>query len=399
MRAGYDFESIVSFYKTVREQYGEVPPGDEKYHDHPRITERIAHLYDVRAQIERDFDRFNFGTRALMQGEYRSAIMHFRAFTSTFANSAVGWTNLGSAYLHDAIAQMPAIPIRYMVTYYRELEYLLRGSPEELLLAEEAYSRAAALDTSYNIVYHGNMSIIAALNEQHDEAVNHAQQALEGEEAEHIFYNSLGNAFFMKKEYKEAQKAYKAALEHAVDWSLPRYNLAILYEKTGDTENAVDQWNYLLGIPAFAQEASRHLIELGVQSGEGDHQAFTEPEQSLGDLEIGMDEEAIITKLGEPEQRTLIESMVALEYPEQSIVIILRNGAVTGIICLPGFEGATEKGIQIGSTIDELKTAYGLPEDIVNQTGCDQWVYYKTGLLFSVSNTKVTEFQIVKART
>jgi len=396
LRAGYSFESIVAFYKRVRETYGEIPPGDEKYKDHPRITERIAQLYEVRGQVERDFDQFNFGVEAIKEGKYQDAITAFKVFTAAFANSASGWTDLGSAYLFEALNQMKDIPVRYMVTYYSAPNEALRGKPEELGLAEEAFKRAVELDTSYNIVYYGNMGIIAALNGEYDRAVGFEQKALEAGESEFYFYNNLGNAYFLKKAYEKAAEAYKQARDLSEDWVLPRYNLAVLYEQAGEKDLAIDEWRVLLDISGYQSDAIQHLKRLDKK--------FKPPtgtvaaETTLAGISLGMNQEAVQNALGDPENRLTIEKLLVFEYPARNLTVFMRNQKVSGVLVREGFEGSTAKGIRIGSSAVEARSAYGLPDDIVPQSGEEQWVYQKFGLVLSVYNGEVNLIQIVRSQ-
>jgi predicted Zn-dependent protease len=397
MRAGYGFESIVNFYRMVRDIYGETPPGDDRYEDHPRITERIAHLYDIRAQLERDYDRFNFGVAALDQGLYSDAASHFRAFTTTFTNSTAGWTNLGSAYLHQALGLMSDIPVKFMATYYTEADLVLRGTPEELLLAEEAFARASQLDTAYTAVYYGNMGIIASLRGAYDDAIEYTKKAMQDNEKEYYFYNNLGNALFLKGKYEEAADAYNEAIALNEYWPLPQYNLALVYEKAGEKTRAIEQWVLLLDAAGFQREALEHLSTLDPSRkpiGES-----LEPEYGLFDIELGMSEEEVLLQYGEPDRRTFIESMVALEYPIDDIVVVLRSNEVTGIIAHGACIARTCRNVGIGSGTSDVRQAYGIPDDIVEQQTTQQWVYRIPGLLFTMIENEVAEFQVVKSES
>jgi tetratricopeptide (TPR) repeat protein len=383
------------FYKKVRETYGETPPGDEMYADHPRMTERIARLYEVRAQIERDFDQFNYGVAALAESRYADAISAFRAFTSTFANSATGWTNLGTAYLFEAIAKVEGPPVRYMVTYYEQPKEILRGKPEELIEAEEAFRRSIEIDTAYNIVYYGNMGIIAALNGEYDRALEFTKKALSGNEGQHFFYNNLGNILFLKESYEDAADAYKKALDLNAYWPLPRYNLALTYETAGQKELAIDAWKELLDVSGLSGEAVKHLAAL--DSKFKFPASVVEPETCLAGVKIGMIEDDVRGLLGEPVNRIALEKIVALEYDVPGILVFIRGKSVSGVLADGAFQGATAKGIKIGSTAADVRAAYGLPEDIIQQKSDEQWVYGRVGLMVGVGSGYVNGLQLVEA--
>ncbi|MCX7995249.1 MAG: M48 family metalloprotease [candidate division WOR-3 bacterium] len=394
MRAGYDFESIIRFYKKIRELYGETPPGDEKYNDHPRTTERIARLYEVRAQLERDFDQWYFGVEALNEGRYDDAIKHFKLFTTTFSNSAWGWTNLATAYLFEAMSKMESLPVLFMTVYYTEPDFRLRGEPEELSYAEEAFKKAIDVDTAYNIVYHGNMGIMYALRGKFEKAAEFTKKALEANQVQHFFYNNLGNIFFLQKDYKSAEDMYKKAIDINSNWPMPKYNLAMTYESMGKNKEAIGLWKELLEVSGYNQVAVKHLSRLDKKF--KPEKIEIEPEKKIAEITIGMPEDSVINKLGVPSEKVALEKLLALEYSEKKLVIFLRNGKVSGILARNGSEEKTSKGIGIGSSISELCKFYGLPDDIVQQKDCEQWIYCKYGLLFNIYQGTVSQFQIVE---
>ncbi len=395
MRAGYDFESIIKFYKRIRELLGDIAPGDEKYNDHPRLTERIAHLYEIRAQIERDFDQWYFGVEALNEGRYNDAINYFRLFTTTFSNSAWGWANLATAYLFEGMSKMELPPVLFMTIYYTEPDNRLRGEPEELLYAEEAFKKALELDSAYNIVYYSNMGIIYALRKEHEKAIELTKKALEVKKAEHIFYNNLGNILFLKRNYTDAIELYEKAIDINPNWPMPKHNLAIAYEAIDRKDLAIEIWKELLNVSGYNKKAIEHLAKLDKKNKPKGIEII--PENTICGIILGMPEDSVHKKLGEPDEEMGLEKMRALEYVNKKMVIFIRNGKVSGILAQPGFLEKTSKGIGIGSLITELHNAYGAPDDIIQQKDVQQWVYNKYGLLFNVYDDKVTQFQIVEA--
>lgn len=394
MRAGYDFESIIKFYKKMRELYGETPPGDEKYNDHPRATERIARLYEVRAQLERDFDQWYFGVEALNEGRYNEAIKYFKLFTTTFSNSAWGWTNLGTAYLFEAMSKMEKPPVLFMTVYYTEPSFRLRGEPDELLYAEESFKKAFELDTTYNIVYYANMGIIYALRKKYDQAIEYTKKALEGKQAEYFFYNNLANILFLKKEYLEAIELYKKAIDINADWAMPKYNLAIAYETIDRKDLAIEMWKELLDVSGYNKEAIKHLSKLNKKFQPSKDKI--QPETQISGISIGMSEDNVRKNLGEPDDQTVLEKMTALEYSTKNLVIFIRDGKVSGILARPGFPDKTTKNIGIGSSSSDLRNAYGLPDDIVQQKDIEQWIYTNYGLIMNIAEGIVVGFQIIE---
>ncbi len=394
IRAGYEFESIVKFFKKLRETLGEVYPGDEKFSNHPRLTERIARLYEVRAQIERDFDQWNFGIEAFNEGRYNDAIRHFQNFTKTFSNSAWGWTNLGSAYLFKALSNIENIHVIFSVTYYNEPKERLRGKPEELVYAEEAFRRAIEIDSSYNLVYYGNMGIIYSLYGDYDKAINYTMKAIEGKEELHYFYNNLGNIYYLKKDYDNAIKAYKKSAEEFENWVIPYYNLAILYETTGNNNLAIESWKKLVNVSGFQEEALKRIAKLDKNFKEKRRE--TKPERTLAGFTIDMREEKVVKKAGNLIKKLLDKKNKIIDDKEKNITIFIKNGRISAILANERCREKTSKGIGIGSKMEDLINAYGLPDDIKYDKDKQKWLYGSYGIIFIIVDGVIKEFCITK---
>ncbi|MDO8734269.1 MAG: hypothetical protein Q7K21_03825 [Elusimicrobiota bacterium] len=74
---------------------------------------------------------------------------------------------------------------------------------------------------------------------------------------------SLGIMFLQKNSLWEAETHLKAAEKLSPEFSGVQYTLALLYEKNGEKENAVNYWKKLAKNPDFKEIAKRHLLFLG----------------------------------------------------------------------------------------------------------------------------------------
>jgi tetratricopeptide (TPR) repeat protein len=117
-----------------------------------------------------------------------------------------------------------------------QLEYNLKKYGDAEVSANNALSYAVNKGDALRL-----MSIIKWRMKDCDAQIDFAQQSLDYEGAHDLSYCSLGNAFFDKGNYEEALKYYRKSLtshskDHVIYW-----NIALVYERMGDTVNYKDQ--------------------------------------------------------------------------------------------------------------------------------------------------------------
>jgi len=100
----------------------------------------------------------------------------------------------------------------------RTLSNLLRDFPDKCKNSADFY-------------YYFGMAYIKG--KLYDEAISHYKKALALRPYNRRIYNSLGNAYFYKKEFSKAIESYNASLNIDPDWIVPYHNLMIVHKKTG----------------------------------------------------------------------------------------------------------------------------------------------------------------------
>lgn len=106
---------------------------------------------------------------------------------------------------------------------------------------------------------------------KYDEAVKILLEAKKNDEKSPLPDVALGMMFLQKGSLWEAETHLREAEKYLLketkkdDKSLPavQYTLAILYEKKGEKENAINYWNKLAKNPDFKDIAKKHLQFLG----------------------------------------------------------------------------------------------------------------------------------------
>ncbi|MFA5779425.1 MAG: hypothetical protein WC947_04760 [Elusimicrobiota bacterium] len=98
---------------------------------------------------------------------------------------------------------------------------------------------------------------------KYDEAVKVLFEAKKLDEKSPLPDISLGMMFLQKNSLWEAETHLKSAEKLSPELNGVQYTLALLYEKKGEKENAVNYWNKLAKNPDFKEIAKRHLLFLG----------------------------------------------------------------------------------------------------------------------------------------
>ena len=93
-----------------------------------------------------------------------------------------------------------------------------------------------------------------------DKAISILAPLVSGSQPTALMYNTLGHAFFLKKSFPEAAKAFKQGVELDPDNANIRYNLAVVLLAQNDRAGALSQYNLLKrSNPSLADELYRAL--------------------------------------------------------------------------------------------------------------------------------------------
>ena len=146
-----------------------------------------------------------------------------------------------------------------------------------------------------------------------------------------------------------------------------------------------------LGPPPDEEEASRLTIVPGV---------------GIGDVKFGMSREEIVARFGEPE---VAQHGVYLTWASKGLQLVLvgrepdklgmiiANPADAGSLTRNEFPGQTDKGICIGSSLQEVHDAYGKqdpPRD--GRSDAEVASYAELGIIFSFRDGKVAQIMAVR---
>lgn len=135
--------------------------------------------------------------------------------------------------------------------------------------------------------------------------------------------------------------------------------------------------------------SSIELNNRGVNPGPYYQKPLTRADMKIGDVQLGEASKELIEKFGEPSQKTIVHGIGDPEwiYKKQGFSVSLDP--VWAIRATSPFSGSTPRGIKIGSTEEEVKTAYPdvfVSDNLLVQNSTDR-VYQ---LVFDMENGVVT---------
>ncbi len=134
------------------------------------------------------------------------------------------------------------------------------------------------------------------------------------------------------------------------------------------------------------------------------------PGVGLGPVKFGMTRDEVVKIIGKPD----VEKKTAIEYPSRGYGFAFsKTGALTWIYCFSqedyeyktrDFAGKTKEGVGIGSTLEDIKKAFGKPDSVGKNPSADgqrkvTGVHYKKlGLHFGLIGGKVAGFSLLAPR-
>ncbi len=174
-----------------------------------------------------DDDRFRLrkGEALLMEGQAKEAREVMREKAAVDADDAEQKARISEAYVSAGARQER------------------RG---DLAAAEKHMVRAIELDPDNDVALNYLGFMLAEQGVRLDAAIGYIRRALEKEPGNGAYLDSLGWAFFKKRDYAQAERLLTQALERMDDEAEIHEHLAELYYATGRPEDALRSWQAAL---------------------------------------------------------------------------------------------------------------------------------------------------------
>lgn len=369
---------------------------------HPTPRQRAETVKSRLREIVHELPVFQAGLWFLQAGQYQRAIHAFTSFRRTFPSREV-FHNLGASHHQLAVQayqlwqkDAPAMPFQLSLTIDPETRatQTARGgvqrhgaaAPDRLFhehidQAIEAYSAAIAQDRFYTPAYNnlGCALILQGTEKGAHNAVTRLLEAHEHLQTSPYIRNNLGIAYFYVKQPDEAKAHLRTA--HALS---PTYGAALfnLWQIAAGEQHAAEAEFYR---KAYESLTLSHASQVSPPETTKEH---------LEGLVIGASEKSVPLGWGRPRKIGLHlgeERFTAALYPNK-VMILWLAGTVFMLQVPESFQSLSARGIIVGSTMQDVRTRYGLPDRVLDMIHEQSWGYDKSGIAFQLRNSTVVSW-------
>lgn len=148
-----------------------------------------------------------------------------------------------------------------------------------LAQAEAVYLQILAAEPGHAPSLH-LLGVLAHQSDRTDLAIERIHAALAIDPGQPAFHNSLGEAYFAKRDWSQAKACFLRAVELDADAAGAHYNLGLLYQQEGDRDAAEAALRHVLRVRPNLAEVHNELANLLRQTGD-DQQALVEFRRAL----------------------------------------------------------------------------------------------------------------------
>lgn len=246
------------------------------------ITSLLIFLFGLRAEQERVFERW---VARLMTDQRILPAISLSVFLLALGTVvwfyrlptiARSWNDEGVHLLLAGRTSEAIQKLQVAVSLhpdYAQAHYNLAWAYEEFLNFEQAireYQVALEKDASLDAAYN-NLGRLYIRRKDYNDAIHilkKGEQRAQDDEALYAIYKNLGWAHYEKGLYSQAIEELRKAIVPQGDQAEPHYFLALTYEKLGEKEKAIQEWELCLALAVnleeseLAVEARSHLERL-----------------------------------------------------------------------------------------------------------------------------------------
>lgn len=375
---------------------------------HPEPAQRVAAVKARLHQVSEQAELFQLGTWFYQAADFRNAVLAFDEFRRYFPGREVQH-NLGAAYHQLALQQWrptgergePLFKLSVAIDPLTRAHGSIRSSPgnaarsfeHNIAAAIEHYRRAITQDPTYLPAYRNAASAHIVRGEPY-KAIAILQEALKLAPGDAAALNNLGVAFFYAKNLDEATDYLNRAHKADPDYDAPLFNLGSMAQRQGDTTEAQRHWQrYLDRYPGSDwATAVRTRYGLNAPAKKLRTAPTHEPEALLG-VEIGSYEKELPKTWGTPTARTVqLKTPLRVARYTNGIATIAQGDEIRWMSTLPGYNGASRRGVHIGNTRAEVEARYGTPTYTLATTLGEGMVYPAYGITFNLQEQRVASW-------
>ena len=363
----------------------------------------------LRAALRRIADQtaaFQAGLWFYYAGDYPQAMQAFDHFRTVYAGREV-YHNLATSYHQLALQAYRAWPseaqtfpfhlsltiepltrasqiylertrrANRITSLHQPLEAAIRWYREAL--AQEAAYTPAALNLGAALILRGAQTPQSGFQPDFSEAVAILSRALERAPQSPELLNNLGVALFYEERLERAQAALSHARTLAPTYAAPVFNLgamAHIAHHQDEAQRYQQVYAQLVASPGAAMPIRREEVE------------------TVDQVIPGAPEENVAARWGKPTRRTVrVEGKTwsVAAYPA-GVMTLAQQGEILMLLVQEGYQGATARGIMLGSSGRDVRARYGPPTRHHELAPGHNWAYDDQRIAFQLRDGKVVSW-------
>ncbi len=330
----------------------------EKIQGYPSKTDRIKMADKSAEKIKQLAEIFNFANYMTAVGRYSSAFESYRHLLIQYQSCEI-YNNAGTAAVLDALSYFNEDSLKYK--YVTELDIDFKGSRSAvsaqdsiLKQAIQYFDAAVSMDPDYAPGYLNKANAYALLND-----VVKAKFYVENE-AEPALIRSKGkypkteSDVFVLKGILEARSGNKTKAMEYFDTASKQNNEAAIFNK-----------NVVAGLPNPKPSGAKKYQFLNDSIGSMTlNQYFNNPTH-IKSKEIGFSKNTSLRQSGGKKDYKIYNYTSGKNVKTRSVFLEMMDS----------FAGKTKQSIAAGSTVEQVKSAYGVPDQIISSVQGSIYLY------------------------
>lgn len=369
---------------------------------HPTPEQRAEAVKARLRDIVHALPLFQVGLWFAQAGQYQRAVHAFTAFKRTFPSREV-FHNLGASHHQLALQayhlrqhHAQPLPLQLSLTLDPETRATRvarsgvqrhgtaapdRVFQDQIAQAIEAYHAAIAQERFYTPAYNnlGCALMLQGTEKGFYDAVTRLLEAHEQMPTSPYIKNNLGVAYFYVKQSAEAKTHLRAAHTLAPTYEAPLFNL---WQIAQQEQQEAEAESYR---KAYERLTLAHTAPIAVGGIAAEH---------VAGLAIGMTEKSVPPGWGNPRKTDMLvgEERFTMAFYPNKVMILWLAGTVFMLQVPEGFPGRSTREMTMGSTAQDVRMRYGLPDRVLDMVHEQSWGYDHHGIAFLFRDGRVVSW-------
>ncbi|MDH5324455.1 MAG: M48 family metalloprotease [Gammaproteobacteria bacterium] len=378
---------------------------------HPSSVQRNTAIITRLRQVSAQAELFDLGLLFYQMGDFERAIDAFGEFQRHYPGREVHH-NLAVSHHQQALKLLSGIndspaaqfklalavdPVtRAAQTSFRGPEHNEFQFKQHMAVATEYYRTAIKQDPTYILAYK-NLGSAYIVNDEPFKAIAILKDALKQAPDNSGLLNAMGVAFHFSENSLKAQDYLRRAMSQSSGFADPLYNLGMMAYLGNNMEAARRYWKQYLELDSNSNWAktlrSRYKVDTQLAVSRG---LISVKNEMLSGLQVGHYADEIPRSWGKGAVKLVSFKDAPFTTSEygNGITTLAEGDEIRAVLAGLDYGGASNRGIKIGVSQEQVLSAYGVPSSTLNTTLGASWVYAKERITFQIRDNSVVSWVI-----